>query len=129
MNLKQGIIIAVCVFTHSSSATLIWSEDFPDANGSASNRSITTGTGNMDVTGDVTYAGNAVVITPGSSGSHRIEMETSAGLTAGKFTFDVSRSGTANASLFVQLVDGIERSTGSANQLNFAHTIATQTTT
>ncbi|MGJ8724085.1 MAG: PEP-CTERM sorting domain-containing protein [Roseibacillus sp.] len=123
-------LLGLAVLTSHGTAALIWSESFPDADGAAVDRAITTTSGagqNLDVTGTVSYAGGSIVIDP-DGGSDRIELESTTGTLVGNFTFDAFRveddpldpGDTANATLFVQMVDGAARSTNGNPVPNFA---------
>ncbi|TWT78750.1 hypothetical protein CA13_01470 [Planctomycetes bacterium CA13] len=124
MNKLIARIFFSLVFLSSSNlyADLVWSETFLDADDAATDRAIATGSGNMDVAGNLDYLSGALVITP-DGGSDRVEMESTAAALAGNFTFDAFRTGTGNGSLFVQMVDGDERSTGSNTVADFSDTL------
>jgi len=126
--LNRLLLAAVAVFflAQASPADEIWSMDFGSVvDGSFNGGAAANGSGTFVTSGNVAITSEALVLTA-DGGSDRIIIQSNADAVAGNFTFDVSHAnfdtGTTDI-FFMQMVDGLDRSTGGVLVSNFSDTV------
>lgn len=137
---KLFFIAMICVVVSATSAVeskadLVWSDTFTQADASPFSDRLAemVGTGfsaDVDGTGTINIDANAIVIAS-DGGSDRIEFTSDAAALAGNFQFDITGdssdvASTANVNhdrLFIQMVDGPNRSTGGTPLPHFSDSL------
>ncbi|MEM1228686.1 MAG: PEP-CTERM sorting domain-containing protein [Planctomycetota bacterium] len=132
MRLLKHLVIVFAIMSPmqaTEASMLIWGEDFPDAQGNASDRATTSGSGFLDVNGTANFTGNggldllAVANTRSSA-----DFRTTDPVFAGVFQFDFALTSNLGSSgqdrAFVQMFEGDTRSSSSNPVDNFNDTLS-----
>ncbi|MEM1224724.1 MAG: hypothetical protein AAGJ40_03450 [Planctomycetota bacterium] len=111
-----------------SAESVLWMETFPDAQGTASDRAITSGSGLLNVNGTATFTGNGSLELLGASGTRSsADFTTTSPVFEGVFQFDFALTfgaqDTAQDRAFIQIFEGSTRSTTGTPVDNFNDTL------